>query len=427
MKWEVKDEGKCTKVITVTVDSETVRKSHDKVFNDIKNNARVDGYRKGKAPEAILRSMYAGTMREEVLKDVVPASYSEALKESNLNVVTYPNVRNVKFTGEGVTDVTYEIVAEVAPVFEVADYSKMKIDAKKLKAVTNEDVEREIKRIRQYRGTLKVAEKDTVADGDYAEVSLSAFIDGSAVSELTTETQLVNIGGGPGALLDLEKGIKSMKVGQEKDIEVNFPKDYFNNKFAGKKALFKTKLKAVKTLDMPEMNDAFAKEATGHDTVEALKTAIETELKKQAEQEARGHNTSLIFKELLEKNRFDVPKGLVEQELDNMINRYMNSLRQQGMRPEQLGINTQELRQRSVPQAEDNIRLMYILHKIGEKEGISISDADVEAEIRRIAADMKQDPDAMVKQAKAKDSWDALKGKLHEDRVVEKLLSIAVK
>ncbi len=427
MKWEVKDEGKCTKVINVTVDKETVQKSHDKVFNEIKNNARIDGYRKGKAPESVLKSMYAGTIKEEILKDVVPASFSEVLKQTELNVVTYPNVRNVKFSGEGISDVTYEIVAEVAPVFEVADYSKIKIDGKKLKAVTNEDVEREIRRIRQYRGKLKVAEKDTVAEGDYAEVSLSAFIDGSAVAELTTETQLVNIGGGPGALLDLENGIKSMKVGQEKDIEVNFPKDYFNAKFAGKKALFKTKLKAVKTLEMPEMNDAFAKEATGYETVEALKAAIEAELKKQAEQEARAHNTSLIFKELLEKNKFEVPRGLVEQELDNMINRYMNSLRQQGIKPEQLGINIQELREKSVQQAEDNIRLMYILHKIGEKEGINITDEDVEAEIRRIAADMKQDPDAMVKQAKSGNSWDALKGKLHEDRVVEKLLSIAVK
>jgi trigger factor len=312
----------------------------------------------------------------------------------------------------------------VNPEFEVKDYSKIKIDARKFDGVKEEDVEREVRRLRQYRGTLKAVEKEKVEDGDFAEVSISAFVDNKADASLTSETQLIQIGS-KGIIPELDNGIKGMALGQEKDIDIVFPKDYFNKKYAGKNSVFKVKVKAIKVLELPDFNDEFAKSMSGFGTADELKKAITDEMTTQTKSDVRQQNVGQILKKLADDNTFEVPAGLVDEEAKNIMSRYENALKQQNLDIDQMGVSRSELLERNKKQAEENIKIMYILRKIAEKEGIDVKDADVEAEIRKIAGDMKQDADAMVKKAKGQDNWDALKAKLTEDKVVDKLLEIA--
>jgi trigger factor len=424
MNWKVKDEGKCRKVVEVNVDKDTVKETYGKVFNSFKQNAVVEGFRKGKAPEEMIKSRYMDKIHEEVIKEVVPSAYQNVMKELNLHIVTYPSLTDVKYTTPEKDEVEFKVIVEVNPEFDVADYSKVKIDVKKFNGVKDEDVEKEIKRIRQYRGTLKQVEKDKVEEGDFADVSMSAFVDNKADASLTTESHLIQIGAG-GFLKELEDGIKGMKLGEEKDISFVFPADYFNKRYAGKSAAFKVKVNAIKVLELPEFNDDFAKNMAGMQTADELKAALKTELEKRAQSDVRQHNTGEVLKKLAEQNKFDVPEGLVEQELDNIVSRYENSMKQQGISMEKMGITKEDFRSRNKKQAEENIRVMYILQKIAEKEKIEVSDADVEAEIRKIAADIKQDPEAMIKQAKAQDNWDSLRAKLTEDKVLDKMFEIS--
>lgn len=424
MNWKVKDEGKCRKVVEVNVDKDTVKETYGKVFNSFKQNAVVEGFRKGKAPEEMIKSRYMDKIHEEVIKEVVPSAYQNVMKELNLHIVTYPALSDVKYTTPEKDEVEFKVIVEVNPEFDLADYSKLKIDVKKFNGVKEEDVEKEIKRIRQYRGTLKQVEKDKVEEGDFADVSMSAFVDNKADASLTTESHLIQIGAG-GFLKELEDGIKGMKLGEEKDISFVFPADYFNKRYAGKSAAFKVKVNAIKVLELPEFNDDFAKNMAGMQTADELKAALKTELEKRAQSDVRQHNTGEVLKKLAEQNKFDVPEGLVEQELDNIVSRYENSMKQQGISMEKMGITKEDFRSRNKKQAEENIRVMYILQKIAEKEKIEVSDADVEAEIRKIAADIKQDPEAMIKQAKAQDNWDSLRAKLTEDKVLDKMFEIS--
>jgi trigger factor len=178
-------------------------------------------------------------------------------------------------------------------------------------------------------------------------------------------------------------------------------------------------------LELPDFNDEFAKSMSGFGTADELKKAITDEMTTQTKSDVRQQNVGQILKKLADDNTFEVPAGLVDEEAKNIMSRYENALKQQNLDIDQMGVSRSELLERNKKQAEENIKIMYILRKIAEKEGIDVKDADVEAEIRKIAGDMKQDADAMVKKAKGQDNWDALKAKLTEDKVVDKLLEIA--
>ncbi|HDT15515.1 MAG TPA: trigger factor, partial [Firmicutes bacterium] len=281
-------------------------------------------------------------------------------------------------------------------------------------------------KLRQYRGNLVSAEKDTVEKGDYVESSIVGFIDGKAESELTTDNQVSQVGAG-NLIKGLDDAFVGMKVGAEKDVETVFPDDYFNKKYAGKKAVFKVNIKSVKKMELPELNDEFAKNNGGHESVDALKKMIEEELKKQAEADVRSHNAGEIIRKLIDANKFDVPYAFVEQEINNIMSRYENTVKQQGLTLEKLGMDRNEIREKQRKNAEENVKTMYILRKIAESEGIELSDEDVENEIKKIAEDMKQDSGMMIKQSKTQGSWDALKAKLQEDKVVEKLIEYNAK
>lgn len=420
MKWEVKDEKNCMKVINITAEKEDIQKIYDDVFEKIKAGARIDGYRKGKAPDDVIKKRYADTIREEVKKDIVPKVGTEVLNRLNLHLVTYPGIRDIKFENDD--RMTFSIVAEVNAEFELKDYRDIKINRKELKAVKDEDIEREVASIRQSRGVLKDAGRDIAADGDYAAVSMTGFVDGKAEADLTGDNELIRIGAKsmpPG----LEDGIKGMKPGQEKEIGVKFPPDYLNKKFAGKDGVFQVKLKGIKMLDVPEFNDEFVKSLGGrYQTAVELKAAIKAELAKQAEADARNSNLEQIFKELLTRNCFEVAGGLTDHEAQNIVARHENQLAAQGLSTEKLGLNKDEMKKRYLKTAEDNVRLRYILRKVAESEKIEVTDADIEVEIKKIAETNKEDADAMLK--RAKQSWDALKAQYTEDRVVERLLSI---
>lgn len=418
MKWEVKDEKDCKKVIDVVVEKEKVESVQKKIFESFRDNARLDGYRKGKAPEDLVRSKFKKDMDEEVIKEIVPETYSEVIKELGLNIVTYPMLKDVKYEGDGIK---YTIIVEVNPTVELKDYKKIKVEEKKVNEATDADVNRELDRLRQYRGKLNNSASDTAKEGDYVTVSMAGFVDGKAEESLTSDSQFLKIGAGA-MTKDFEDGIKGMKLGSEKDINVKFPADHADKKLAGKSAVVKTSLKSIKELELPELTDAFVKEVSGKDTLAELKDLIKENLTKQAHDDARNTKVDQIVTKLLEMHKFEIPQGLVEEEINNIVSRYESNLSQQGLSLKALGMTDEDLRAKSRLQAGNNLRTIYILRKIADAEKIEVTDADIESEIRRIAVETKDNADNMIKQAKARGNWEALKAKLLEDKVIESLL-----
>lgn len=424
MKYDVKDEKKCVKLINVVIDKERIEESRKKIFKEFKENAQIEGFRKGNVPDELIKVHFGDKIKEEIIKELIPSTYSEIMKELNLKIVTDPLLNEIKYNDEG--EITYKIKVEVNPEFDIADYKKIKIKEKKLEKITDKDIERELNKIRQYRGKLVDSKNEKVQKGDYAIVDIAAFIDGKAIAELTTNNFTINTGSNS-ILKEIEEGIIGMKKSEEKEIKLKFPEDYFNKNFAGKDALFKVKLKEIKTMELPEANDEFAKALGDFDSIESLKNKIKEELTKSAEKEIKNHKIEQIIDNLLSQNKFEVPEGLVNDEITNLVNRYLNNLSQQGLTLEKIGETEENLRKSFEKQAEENVRLIYILLKIAEKEKIEVTDENIEEEIKKIAADLKRDADTIIKQTKQNGNWEMFRMRLLEDRVIDYLLNVVEK
>ncbi len=422
MKYDVKDEKKCVKVIDVVVDKERIEESRKKIFKEIKENAQLEGFRKGNVPDELINMHFKDKIKEEIIKDVVPATYSEIMKELNLKIVTDPLLNEIKYNDVG--EIVYKIKVEVNPEFEPAEYKRIKIKEKKIKEITEKDIQRELNRIRQYRGKLVESKNEKVENGNYAIVDMAAFIDGKAIAELTTNNFTINPGSNS-ILKEIEEGITGMKIGEEKEIALKFPEDYFNKNFAGKEAVFKIKLKQIKEMELPEANDEFAKTLGEYKSIDDLKNKIKEELNKNAEADIKNHKIEQVIDYLLSNNKFEVPDGLIEQEITYLTNRYLNNLMQEGLTLEKIGETMENIRKSFEKQAEENVRLIYILLKIAEKEKIEVTDEDIENEIRKIAADIKQEADTIIRQTKQKGNWETFRMRLLEDKVINYLLSVS--
>jgi trigger factor len=420
MKYETKNEKNCTKIIEVNLDANDVEPVFQKVLENVKENAQVDGYRKGKVPENIVKKTFEKTISEETQKDLILETTKKILSEINLHIVTDPVLGDVKSDIPNSLD--FKIIIETNPEFEMKDYKEIKVDLKDFKEVTPDDVDREVNKLRQSRGILKDVQKDEIKDGDYVVISIAGFIDGKPEPELTGEDELIKIGEG-NILPDVESGLKSMKKGEEKEIRTKLTDDYFNKKFAGKEVIFKVKVKSIKELEVPEFNDEFVKAIGGpYQTKDELIDVIKQELAKYLKQQIKMQNLDLIFNVLLKDNEFEVAKSLVEMEADNLVHRYEKQLLSRGLSMQKMGLDRDKIREAQLKTAEENVRLRYILRRIGEIEKIEITDGDIENEIKRIAAESKEDVDAMIKRAKP--NWDVLKAQLLEDKVIDKLFEI---
>jgi len=422
MKYDVKSEKGCKKVIDVVVDSETIEKAKSKTIKSIKENAVVNGYRKGKVPEEIIKTQFADKIKEEVLKEAVNNSYMEIMKELQLKIVTDPNIAEIKYNENN--EILYKIIVEVAPEFEISDYKNIKIKEKKSGEITEKDIERELNKLRQYRGTLKKAEHEKVKEGDFAVVSIAAFIDNQAVAELTTENYTINVGSNT-VLKEIEDGIKGMKREEEKEIKLTFPEDYFNKNYAGKKALFKVKLNEINEMQLPEANDEFARTIGNFNSISELKDKIKEELQKQIDIDLKNYKIDQIIEKLLQENDFDIPEGLVIMEMNNLTSRYIDNLAKQGLTLEKIGRTRDEIFISTRKQAENNIKLIYMLLEIAKREKIEVTDSDIENEIKKTAIEMKQDAEQLISQLKARGNWELFRTNLLEEKVIEYLLSVA--
>lgn len=421
MKYEIKNEKNCTRVIEVNLDAIDIDPVYKKVLSNVKENAQVDGFRKGKAPEEIIKKIYEKTIIEETQKDIILDTAKKILNETKLHIVVDPILADVK---SGLPEsLSFKIIVEVNPEFQIKNYKDIKVDLKYFKEVTDEDINREINKIRQAKGILKEIIKDEIKDGDYIVASIIGFIEGKPEPDLTGEDELIKIGEGK-ILPDIENAIRTMKKGEEKDIKTKLPDNYINKRFAGKEVIFKVRIKAIKELEVPEFNDEFVKSLGGpYQTKDELINIIKQELSKHLQQQIRMQNADMIFNELLKENNFEVSRSLVEMEANNLLRRYENQILSQGLSIEKLGLDRAKIREAQLKTAEENVRLRYILRKIGEMENIEIADTDVENEIKKVAGEKQEDIDAMIKRAKP--NWDILKAQLLEDRVVDKLLEIA--
>ena len=403
-----------------SVDKATFDEAVSKVFRRKSKNINVPGFRKGKAPRAIIEKMYgAGIFYEDAINDLIPDSYAEALKESALETVGQPEFDIVSLDDNGLV---LSAKVYVKPEVEIKDYLGIEAE-KEVAPVTDEDIDKEISLVRE-RNSREIEVADRPAEmGDTAVIDFEGFCDGVAFEGGKGTDYALKLGSGsfiPG----FEEQIVGKNIDDEFDVNVTFPTEYHAADLAGKEAVFKVKIHALTKVELPELDDDFAKDVSEFDTFDEYKADIKSKIEKRHESEADRAFEEKLMDALIEKLEADIPEPMFVAETENFVRDYDNRLRMQGLDLKTYfkytGLDLDALRAQMRPQAERQVKARLALEKIAALENITATEEDIEGEYKNISeaygVELDQvkasiDSDAIAADMKVKKAMDLVKEK----------------
>ena len=398
-----------------------VGKIQDKVEGRIRSlakTAKIDGFRKGKVPVSHIRAQYGAGIQQEVINDVIRDTVFEALAEQKVRAVGVPSIDDVKLENDFLV---YQATVETFPEVEVQGLGELEVE-RQIATVSDADVDVMVENLQKQRQTYEVADK-ALEDGDQALFDFAGSIDGEAFAGGTASDYTLVIGSGrmiPG----FEDGMKGMKAGEEKTIDVTFPEDYQAEELKGKQAQFKITVKEVKVAKLPELNEEFF-ELFGvkEGGLDKLKADVKKNMEREVKNAARNQIKQSAFDALLAKNEFDVPNAMLEQEIDRQRNQMIQRF------AAQFGGNTNGFDKSMLPdelfedQALRSVRLGVLVSQIIDKQGINV-DADRVTAFIAEAAENYEDPQEVIDYyTNDKEQRANIESVVLEDQVVEYVVS----
>lgn len=384
IKAEKQDHSKY--VLEFKIDAEAFAASVEKVARRDLKKFNIPGFRKGKAPRSVVEKMYGkGVFYEDALNDALPAAYEAAIKEAGITPVSRPDFDVVAMDEK--EGVTMKAELYVKPEVAVADYLGMEAVQNKTEA-TDEEVNAEIDRVRQQNSRETEVTDRPAQDGDLVNIDYEGFCDGKAFEGGKAEKASLKLGSGqfiPG----FEDQIVGHSIGDEFDVNVTFPEEYHAAELAGKAAVFKVKLNGINVVELPAVDDEFAKDVSEFDTIDEYKADLKAKIQKRHDTNTENEVKDQLIDKLVDKLDADIPDAMFETEVENVIRDYDTRLRMQGMSLDMYfkytGMDLDTMRQQARPQAEKQVKLRLALEKIAELEKLEVSDDELNAEIKRIA------------------------------------------
>lgn len=379
--------------LTIEVAAEEFVAATKKAYNKNKNQISVQGFRKGKAPQAIIEKLYgASIFYEDAANDLIPGAYEAAAKESGLDITSYPSIDVVQVE----KGKPFIFTAEVAlrPDVELGEYKGVEIE-KVSAEVTEEDIEAEIKKV-QEQNAREVTVDRPAENGDTVMIDYEGSVDGELFEGGSAEGYGLVLGSGsfiPG----FEDQLVGASAGADVDVHVTFPEAYHADDLAGKEALFKVKVHEVKTKDYPIVDDEFAQDVSEFDTLEEYKEDLKKNLAEKKVQEAKAEKQQKVMDVVVGNAKMDIPEAMVRKSTDDMMNQYAQELGAQGLSMDvyfkYTGMTPQQLAEQLKPQALANIKNRLVLDTIVAAENIEITDDEIEAEIQRLAESWNMEAD----------------------------------
>ena len=368
-----------------SVDKATFDAAVTKVYKKQVKNINVPGFRKGKAPRSIIEKMYGtGVFYEDAINDLIPEAYSNALKEAELDVVGQPEFDVVSLDDNGLV---LSAKVFVKPEVEIKDYAGIEVE-KTVAPVTDEEVDNEIKTVRERNSReIEVTDRAAAMD-DTAVIDFEGFVDGVAFEGGKGTDYALKLGSGsfiPG----FEEQIVGKNIDEEFDVNVTFPEEYHAKDLAGKPAVFKVKIHALTKVELPELDDEFAKDVSEFDTFDEYKADIKAKIEKRHETEAENAVVDKLAEALMEKLVAEIPEPMFEAETENFVRDYDNRLRASGLDLatyfKYTGLTLEALREQMRPQAERQVKVRLALEKIAALENLEAAEEDIAAEYENIA------------------------------------------
>ena len=383
--------------LTVEVDNAEFLKAIDVAYNKSKGRFDIPGFRKGRVPKDMIVKTYGPQVFfEEALNEILDKTYPDAAKESGLEIVSRPEI-GVDQIGMD-KNLIYTATVAVKPEVTLGEYKGVtveKADTTVSAKEVNEKLKQELEKNARVIDVERAIKKDDIATIDFV-----GTVDGKEFEGGKGEDYPLTIGSGtfiPG----FEDQLIGHSAGETVDVNVTFPEEYGAKDLAGKAALFKTTIKAVKEKQVPEADDEFASEVSEFDTLEEYKKDLKKSLKDLKEKSATTANENSVIAKVVENASVDIPKAMIESQLDNMVYDYQMRLQQQGIPMDQYlkitGQTVQQLREQMVPSAERNIKTSLVIEAVMKAENITVSDERIDEEFKKLAESYKMKYEDLMK------------------------------
>ncbi len=382
--------------IEIKIDAEKFDNAIKKVYFQSAKYFNIPGFRKGKAPQAIVEKYYGKEIfYEDAFNEIAEDEYKKAIEDNKLDVVSKPEIDIVKM--EKGQDLIFTATVQTKPDSKLDKYKGIEIDKIEYN-VKASDVKEELKKMQEKNARIISVEDSPVKNGNITIIDFEGFADGKAFDGGKAENYELEIGSGafiPG----FEEQIIGMKVGDEKDIVVKFPEDYHAKELAGKDATFKVKLHEIKKKELPELDDEFAKDVSEFDTLEELKKSIKERLEKLNKQKEDAEKRDAVINAIVENLEVEIQSGMIEVEIDNMIADMEQRMSYQGLRLEQylkmLNKTVEQLRTEYEPVAINSIKSRLALEKVIENEKIDATDEEINNKIEEMAKNYGKKPEEL--------------------------------
>lgn len=417
-KKEVKTE-KNIKSFEFFVTAEEFAKACDEAYKKNVGKISVQGFRKGKAPRAIIERYYGKEVfYEDAINIVLPGAYDKAIMEQNIEAVAQPEVDIKEFDAE--KGITFIAKVVVKPEFELGQYTGLEVKKPTVRT-TEKEVDAEIERTRERNGRLITVEDRASENGDTVNIDYEGSVDGVLFDGGSAKGFDLKLGSGqfiPG----FEDQLVGHNAGEDVDVNVTFPEEYHAEDLKGKAALFKVKINAIKTLELPELDDEFAKDVSEFDTFAEYKADVKKKLQESNKAKAKREFENKVLDVVCDNTTIDIPEEMIMTTVENNIRDMAMQLQYQGMSLEMYmqytGMTIDSLREQMKPDAEKKTKMSLILEKIAKVENIEVTDKDVEKEIKDIAEKNNMEVDEVKKYINPAD--------IKESKIVEKTIDFIV-
>ncbi len=383
--------GTCTRELVIEVPADTVERETEKLASEYARVARIPGFRKGRAPQGLVRRRFRDEIRGEVLQSLVPKFFSEAVKSHNWSVVGKPSFEDVKF--EENQPLTYKATFEVYPEFELKEYQGLGVERDPT-VVTDTEVEQALEQVRERLATFEVV-NEAAKDDDYAGVSYRGRDLRNPEAEPIEVQEGVVYLGGEGTLKEFTENLRGSRPGDIREFEITYADDYVRRSLAGKTVRYRVEVQNVKRKVLPAIDDELAKAAGDFNTLEELRVKVRNDLETRRKAQVEAAVRRKLLDRLVEAHEFPVPERLVDAQLDRKLEGVIAQLLRQGIDPRQSELDWRKLRQDLRPEAEKEVRGSLILERIAAAEGIEASDEDVDKAIREVAEERHETPAAL--------------------------------
>lgn len=383
--------------LTIEVSAEEFEKACEKAYQKNKNKINVSGFRKGKAPRNVIEKMYgAGVFYEDAANDLMPDAYAEAAMESGLDIVSRPEIDVVQIEKGKAFIFTAEVA--VKPEVTLGEYKGVEVEKAPVE-VTEDEVNAELDKVREQNSRMITVDDRAVASGDIANIDYEGFCDGVPFEGGKDTGYDLSIGSH--SFIDtFEDQLIGKNIGDEVEVNVTFPAEYHAPELAGKPAMFKVKINAIKVKELPELDDDFAQDVSEFDTLEEYKNDLKATILERKEKDAKAVKEEAVIDKIIENATMEIPEPMVQNTVSQMAEEFAQRIQSQGLSIDQYfkftGMNANTFMENLKPQALKRIQSRLVLEAVVKAEGITASEEEVNKEISNMAEMYQMEVDKLM-------------------------------